>query len=169
MFLIGTSYHCVLECHCIPLCNWLLLQTAVFLLAITYQRVHCVQGCYCISLCSLLHPTALPVLCVLHDDLLASVGRADKWGDQSFPQHRHGLHKDLLETQGCLLAVRDSCGNSHIKAPSGQVLTWHNAPNRRLLTLYLWSNLLRFNGQGIVGLCKSLTVNDVNFLKIGNG
>jgi hypothetical protein len=36
-------------------------------------------------------------------------------------------------------------------------------------TLYFWSNLLTFNGQRIVGLCKSLTVNAVNFYKVGNG
>ncbi len=34
------------------------------------------------------------------------------------------------------------------------------------LTLYLWSNPLTFNGQQIVGLCKSLTV---TFLKVSNG
>ncbi len=37
------------------------------------------------------------------------------------------------------------------------------------LMVYLWSNLLTFNGQRIVGLCKSLMVNAVNFLKVGNG
>jgi hypothetical protein len=31
------------------------------------------------------------------------------------------------------------------------------------LKLYLWNNLLTFNGQQIVGLCKLLTVNVVNF------
>ncbi len=31
------------------------------------------------------------------------------------------------------------------------------------LTLSLWSNALTFNGQRIVGLCKSLSVNAVNF------
>jgi hypothetical protein len=30
-------------------------------------------------------------------------------------------------------------------------------------------NLLIFNGQRIVGLCKSLTVNAVNFKKVSNG
>jgi hypothetical protein len=33
----------------------------------------------------------------------------------------------------------------------------------KTLTLYLWSNPLTFNGQRIVGLCTSLTVNAVNF------
>jgi hypothetical protein len=37
------------------------------------------------------------------------------------------------------------------------------------LTLYLWSNPLKFNGQQIVRLCKLLRVNAVNFLKVGNG
>jgi hypothetical protein len=36
------------------------------------------------------------------------------------------------------------------------------------LTLYLWSNPLMFKVQCIVGLCKSLTVNTINFLKVGN-
>jgi hypothetical protein len=36
------------------------------------------------------------------------------------------------------------------------------------LMLYLWSNPLAFNSQRIVGLCKSLMVNAVNFLKVGN-
>ncbi len=34
-----------------------------------------------------------------------------------------------------------------------------------LLTLYLWSNPLTINGQRIVGLCLSLTINAVNFKK----
>jgi hypothetical protein len=37
------------------------------------------------------------------------------------------------------------------------------------LTLYLWSSPLTLNGQRIFGLCKSLTVNAVNFSKVGNG
>jgi hypothetical protein len=37
------------------------------------------------------------------------------------------------------------------------------------LTLYWWSNPLTFNEQRIIGLCKSLTVDNVNSLKIGNG
>jgi hypothetical protein len=34
------------------------------------------------------------------------------------------------------------------------------------LTLYLWSNPLTFNGQWIVGLCKLLHVNTINFKKV---
>jgi hypothetical protein len=36
------------------------------------------------------------------------------------------------------------------------------------LTFYFWSNPLTFNGQRIVGLCKLVTLNAVNFLKVGN-
>jgi hypothetical protein len=37
------------------------------------------------------------------------------------------------------------------------------------LKLYLWSFLLTFNEQQIIGLCKSLMLNEVNFSKVGNG
>ncbi len=76
----------------------------------------------------------------------------------------------------CLFVDRETNGSypfanglNRLNGPNKQnCLSTHSWAEDRLsvnglTTLYLWSNPLSFNGQRIVGQCKSLAVNAVNF------